>query len=49
MLRPFGWDTLAVRIYSYTSEGLWMQAAWPALWLCGVGLLPVWWLVRQQR
>lgn len=49
MLRPFGWDTLAVRIYAYTSEGLWMQAAWPALWLCGVGLLPVWWLVRQQR
>jgi iron(III) transport system permease protein len=49
MLRPFGWDTLAVRIYSHTSEGLWAQAAWPALWLVGVGLLPVWWLVRQQR
>lgn len=49
MLRPFGWDTLAVKIHAYTSEGLWMQAAWPALWLCLVGLLPVWWLVRQQR
>lgn len=49
MLRPFGWDTLAVRAYAYTSEGLWAQAAWPALWLCAVGLLPVWWLVRQQR
>lgn len=49
MLRPFGWDTLAVKIYSYTSEGLWQQAAWPALWLLAVGLLPVWWLVRQQR
>ncbi|HEX5755393.1 MAG TPA: iron ABC transporter permease [Arenimonas sp.] len=49
MLRPFGWDTLAVKIYSYTSEGLWQQAAWPALWLLLVGLLPVWWLVRQQR
>ena len=49
MLRPFGWDTLAVKIYSHTSEGLWAQAAWPALWLCLVGLLPVWWLVRQQR
>lgn len=49
MLRPFGWDTLAVKIHGYTSEGLWAQAAWPALWLCAVGLLPVWWLVRQQR
>jgi iron(III) transport system permease protein len=49
MLRPFGWDTLAVKIYSHTTEGLWQQAAWPALWLCAVGLLPVWWLVRQQR
>ncbi|HEX5693829.1 MAG TPA: hypothetical protein VFY00_04320, partial [Arenimonas sp.] len=49
MLRPFGWDTLAVRIHAYTSEGLWMQAAWPALWLGLVGLLPIWWLVRQQR
>ncbi|GAB2496803.1 ABC transporter permease [Arenimonas alkanexedens] len=49
MLRPFGWDTLAVRIYGYTTEGLWAEAAWPALWLCAVGLLPVWWLVRQQR
>jgi iron(III) transport system permease protein len=46
MLRPFGWDTLAVRVYSHTSEGLWAQAAWPALWLVAVGLLPVWWLVR---
>lgn len=49
MLRPFGWDTLAVRAYAYTAEGLWAQAAWPALWLCLVGLLPVAWLVRQQR
>jgi iron(III) transport system permease protein len=49
MLRPFGWDTLAVRIYGYTTEGLWAEAAWPALWLAAVGLVPVWWLVRQQR
>lgn len=49
MLRPFGWDTLAVRIYSHTSEGLWAQAAWPALWLVAVGLIPVWLLVRAQR
>jgi iron(III) transport system permease protein len=49
MLRPFGWDTLAVRIYAYTSEGLWADAAWPALLLVAVGLLPVWLLGRRDR
>jgi iron(III) transport system permease protein len=48
MLRPFGWDTLAVKIHGYTSEGLWQEAAWPALLLIAVGLLPVRWLVRSQ-
>jgi iron(III) transport system permease protein len=48
MLRPFGWDTLAVKIHGYTSEGLWHEAAWPALLLVAVGLLPVRWLVRSQ-
>lgn len=49
MLRPFGWDTLSVRIYSHTAEGLWAQAAAPGLVLVVVGLLPVWWLLRSQR
>ncbi len=49
MLRPFGWDTLSVRIYSQTAEGLWAQAAAPGLLLVAVGLLPVWWLIRTQR
>ena len=48
MLRPFGWDTLAVKIYGYTSEGLWKEAAWPALLLIAAGLLPVRWLVRMR-
>jgi iron(III) transport system permease protein len=48
MLRPFGWDTLAVKIHAYTSEGLWQESAWPALMLVAVGLLPVRWLVRAQ-
>jgi iron(III) transport system permease protein len=46
MLRPFGWDTLAVRIYGYTAEGMWADAAWPALLLVAVGLVPVWLLGR---
>jgi iron(III) transport system permease protein len=49
MLRPFGWDTLAVRIYALTSEGLWREAALPALALVLAGLLPVWLLVRLQE
>lgn len=48
MLRPFGWDTLAVKIHGYTSEGLWKEAAWPALLLVAAGLLPVRWLVRVR-
>jgi iron(III) transport system permease protein len=41
LLRPFGWDTLAVRIYEMTSEGEWERAALPAITLVLAGLLPV--------
>ncbi|MBL4826692.1 MAG: iron ABC transporter permease [Spongiibacteraceae bacterium] len=41
LLRPFGWDTLAVRIYEMTSEGEWHRAALPALTLVLIGLIPV--------
>ncbi|MBF0628785.1 MAG: iron ABC transporter permease [Magnetococcales bacterium] len=47
LLRPFGWDTLAVRIYEMTSEGEWERAALPAIVLVLVGLLPVILLVRK--
>ena len=49
MLRPFGWDTLAVEVYSATSEGLWDRAALPALLLVMVGLVPVVALLRQRH
>lgn len=48
LLRPFGWDTLAVRIYELTSEGEWERAALPAVALVSVGLLPVILLVRKS-
>ena len=48
LLRPFGWDTLAVRIYELTSEGEWERAALPAIALLAVGLLPVILLVRKS-
>lgn len=49
MMRPFGWDTLAVKIYEYTSEGEWELAAIPAVVLVLVGLLPVLLLTRQSE
>ena len=48
LLRPFGWDTLAVRIYEMTSEGEWERAALPAITLVLTGLLPVIMLIRRS-
>ena len=48
MTRPFGCNTLAVRIFEMTSEGAWQSAALPAAALVLVGIFPVIWLVRQQ-
>ncbi|MEM7283273.1 MAG: iron ABC transporter permease [Pseudomonadota bacterium] len=41
MTRPFGWDTLAVRVFEMTSEGFWERAALPGLAIVLVGLVPV--------
>ena len=47
MTRPFGWDTLAVKIYELTSEGEWERAALPAAALVLSGLIPVIFLTRR--
>ncbi len=47
LLRPFGWDTLAVRVFEMSSEGEWEQAALPALLLVLLGLLPVLLILRR--
>jgi iron(III) transport system permease protein len=47
LLRPFGWDTLATRIFEMTSEGEWTRAALPACALVLVGLVPVALLIRR--
>ena len=41
MTRPYGWDTLAVRIFQLTTEGEWERAALPALAIVLAGLIPV--------
>lgn len=48
LLRPFGWDTLAVRIFEMTNEGEWDRAALPALTLVVVGMVPVVVLIRRS-
>jgi len=41
MTRPFGWDTLAVRVFEMTSEGEWERAALPAVSIIVAGLIPI--------
>lgn len=41
MTRPFGWDTLAVRIFEMTSEGEWQRAALPAMAIVLVAIAPI--------
>lgn len=47
MTRPFGINTLAIRVYEFTSEGLWERAALPALIIVLVGVLPVILLIKR--
>ena len=49
MTRPFGWDTLAVRIFEMTSEGEWERAALPAVALVLAGLVPIILFTRQTE
>lgn len=48
MTRRQGWDTLAVRVFEMTSEGMWGRAALPSLLIVMVGIIPVWILLRQS-
>ena len=48
LLRPFGYDTLAVRVWQLTSESFWDAAALPALTIVAAGILPVVVLVKNR-
>jgi iron(III) transport system permease protein len=41
LIRPFGWDTLAIEVWQATTESLWHRAALPALTIAAAGMLPV--------
>ena len=45
--RPFGWDTLAVRVFEMTAEGEWERAALPAVAIVLFGLIPAALLTRR--
>ncbi|MEM8804887.1 MAG: iron ABC transporter permease [Cyanobacteria bacterium P01_G01_bin.38] len=47
VMRPFNFDTLAVRVYQYASDERLIEASAPALMILLVGLLPVIALSRQ--
>ena len=49
MTRPYGWDTLAIKIYEFTSEGEWELASPPALAIIIIGIIPVVFLERNTR
>jgi iron(III) transport system permease protein len=49
LMRPFGWDTLAVRIFEMTSEGEWQRAALPSVVLVLAGLIPIVSLMRASE
>lgn len=48
LLRPFGYDTLAVRVWQLTSESFWDAAALSALTIVAAGILPVLVLMRSR-
>jgi iron(III) transport system permease protein len=48
LLAPTGFDTLAVRIWSTTSEGFFARAAPPAMLMVLVAAASLWLLLRQE-
>ncbi len=48
MTRPFGWDTLSIRVFEMTSEGEWERAALPSVAIVLMGMVPVIWLARSK-
>ena len=47
LLRPFGFETLATRIWQLTAESYWADAALPALTIVAVEMIPVLILIKM--
>lgn len=48
-LRPIGYDTLATRVWQFTTEALWEQAALPALTIVLAGIIPAAIIIHESR
>lgn len=49
LIRPIGWDTLAISVWQMTTESLWREAALPALTIVAAGLPAVVLLIHLGR
>jgi iron(III) transport system permease protein len=47
MTRPFGFETLAVRVFEMAAEGEWTRAALPSVLIVAAGMVPVVLLARR--
>ncbi len=47
MTRPFGFETLAVRVFEMAAEGEWTRAALPSVLIVAAGIVPVVLLARR--
>ena len=47
MTRPFGFETLAVRVFEMAAEGEWTRAALPSVLIVAAGIVPVALLARR--
>jgi iron(III) transport system permease protein len=47
MTRPFGFETLAVRVFEMAAEGEWQRAALPSVLIVAAGVIPVVLLARR--
>jgi iron(III) transport system permease protein len=49
LLRPAGFDTLAVRVWTWAADGFYTQAAPAALLLVLASSLPLYFLLRREQ
>ncbi|NJN80646.1 MAG: hypothetical protein HC797_09365 [Anaerolineales bacterium] len=49
LLRPAGFDTLAVRVWAWAEEGFYIQAAPAAFVLILASALPLYFLLRREQ
>ena len=49
ILRPFNFDTLAVTVYTFASEERIYEAAFPSLFIIGIGLIPIFFISKMIK